>query len=154
MSPTRRQLLLAGTGVIGALAGCSAPSNPQQPLVVTVNNYSESRHQGHVLIENDGRELVHQYVEVGAAEADAWATVETKIALGSLPRGAPLKVTASFGDDLEATGQHRLDCTDPYTGRAIYVNIEKEKPVNITLNLACYTEFPTNEAVQGGINQS
>lgn len=153
MPPTRRQFLLAGTGGITALAGCSALSDPQQALLVAVNNYTESRHQGQVLIEKDGTEVVHQYVEVSAAEPDAWATVETKIALGGMPSGAPLDVTASFGDGLKATGQHTLDCSDEYNGRAIFVQIEKEKPVNVRLNLACYDEFPSNEAAQGGINQ-
>ena len=53
MSPTRRQFLLAGTGGIAALAGCSAFSGPKQPLLVAVNNYTESSHQGHVLVERD-----------------------------------------------------------------------------------------------------
>lgn len=154
MSPTRRQFLLTGTGGITALSGCSALSDPQQPLLLAVNNYTESRHQGHVLIEKDGAEVVHQYVEVGAAESDAWATIETKIALGEIQSGTPLDVTASFGDGLKASGQHTLDCSIEYNGRAIYVQIEKEKPVNVRLNLACYDEFPSNEAIQGGINHS
>jgi hypothetical protein len=154
MSPNRRQFLLAGTGGITALAGCSTLSDPQQSLLVAVNNYTESRHQGHLLIKKDGTELVRQYLEIAAAEPDAWATVETKIALGEMPIGTPLDVTASFGDGLKATGQHTLDCSDEYNGDAIFVQIEKEKPVNVRLNLACYDEFPSAEASQGGINQS
>ena len=154
MSPTRRQFLLASTGGITALAGCSVLSDPQQSLLVAVNNYTESRHQGHVLIEMDGTELVHQYLEVSAAEPDGWVTVETKVELGRMPSDTPLDVTASFGDGLKATGQHTLDCSDQYTGDAIYVQIEDETPVNVRLNLACYDEFPSSEAVQGGINHS
>lgn len=154
MSPTRRQVLLAATGGITALAGCSAFSDPKRPLLLAVNNYTDSRHRGHVLIEKDGTEVVHQYLEVGPAESDAWAAVETKITLGEMRSGTNLDVTASFGDGLNATGQHTLDCAEPYNGRAIYVNIEKEKPVNVSLTLACYDEFPSNEAVQGGVNRS
>jgi hypothetical protein len=121
---------------------------------VTVNNYTESRHEGYVLVEKDGTELVRQYLEVAAAEPDGWATVETKIALGKTPSDTALDVTASFGDGLRASGQHTLDCSNQYIGDAIYVQIEKEEPVNVRLNLACYDQFPSNEAVQGGINQS
>lgn len=152
MSPTRREFLLAGTGGITALAGCSALSNPQQSLLVAVDNYTGSTHQGYVLVEKDGTELVHQYVEVAGAGPDGWAGVETKI--GEMPRGVPLDVTASFGDGLEATGQHTLDCSDQYIGDAIYVYIEPERPVNVRLTLACYDEFPSNEAGQDGVNQS
>lgn len=104
MAPTRRRVLLAGTGGITALAGCSVLSDPQQTLLLAVNNYTESPHQGHVLVENDGTNLVHQYLEVPAAEPNTSATVETKITLGDVSGGTPLDVTASFGDGLEATG--------------------------------------------------
>lgn len=153
MSPTRRQFLLASTGGITALAGCSAFSDPQQPLLIAVNNYTESRHEGYDLIENDGTELIHQYMEVAAAEPDGWTTVETEFAPSELPSDTPrLDVTASFGDGLKASGQHELGCPDQYTGDAIYVQIEK--PLDVRLNLACYEEFPSEEAVQGGIDQS
>lgn len=152
MSPSRRQFLLASTAGVTALAGCSALSDPQQSLLVAVNNYTESRHQGYVLVENEGTELVHQYVEVDAAEPDGWTTVETKVALGEMPDDAPLDVTASFGDGLEATGQHTLDCSDGYNGDAVYVQIDAEGDVR--LNLACYEKFPTEEASQGGRNRS
>ena len=148
MLPTRRQFLLAGTGGITALAGCSALSNPQQSLLLVVNNYTESRHQGHVLIETDGTELVQQYVIVGAVERDTGTSVETKIALGRMPSGTPLDVTASFGDGLKATGQHTLECDGPYKGDAIFVNLEPEGPVSVNLNLACYNEFPESEPFQ------
>jgi hypothetical protein len=152
---TRREALhAAGVGLVGALAGCSALSDPQQSLLVAVNNYTESPHRGHVLIERDDMELVHQYLEVGAAVPDQGRTVETKIALDEMPSGTPLDVTASFGDGLEATGQHTLDCIDQYRGRAIFVNIEPEGPVSVSLTLACYDEFPESEASQDGINQS
>jgi len=156
MSPSRRQFLLAGTGGITALAGCSAFSGPQQPLLVAVNNYTESSHQGHVLVERDETTLVDQYLEVGAAEGDQGRTVETKIELGRMPTGTPLDVTASFGDGLTATGQHTLECADEsdHIGRAIYVHIEPEGPVSVGLNLACFNEFPSSEAVQGERNQS
>jgi len=152
---TRRKALHgAGVGLVGALAGCSALSDPQQSLVIAVNNYTESPHQGHVLIEKDGTELVHQYLEVGAAESDQGRTVETKVALGEMPSGTPLNVTASFADGLEATGQHTLECIDQYRGRAIFVNIEPEGPVSVSLTLACYDEFPESEASLSGSNQS
>lgn len=154
MSPTRRQLLLAGTGAITTLSGCSALSDPKQSILVAVNNYTDSRHQGHVLIKKDGTELVEQYLEVAAAESDGWATVETKVALGEMPNDTPLDVTASFGDGLKASGQHTLDCSNGYNGDAIYVLIENEVPVNVRLNLACYDEFPSDEAFQGEINHS
>lgn len=154
MPPTRRQFLLAGTGAITTLAGCSALSGPKQSLLVAVNNYTETRHRGDVLVATDGSELVHQYLEVPPAEPDGWATVETEIALGRMPRDTPLDVTASFGDGLEASGQHTLGCTDQYTGDAVYVQIENEDPVNVRLNLACYDQFPSNEAIQGGSNHS
>lgn len=154
MSPTRRQFLLAGTGGITALAGCTTLFNPKQSLLVAVNNYTESRHQGHVLIEKNDTELVQQFLEVPPAEPDGWATVETEIALGRIPSDTPLNVTASFGDGLESTGRHTLDCTNQYIGDAVYVQIEDEEPVNVRLNLACYDEFPSSEAVQGGIDQS
>ncbi len=153
MSPTRRQFLLACTGGITALAGCSALSDPQQSILVAVNNYTESRHQGHVLIERDGTELVHQYLVVGAAEPDTGTSVETKIALGRMPSGTPLDVTASFGDGLKATDQLTLDCSNEYKGDAIFVNIEPEGPVSVNLNLPCYSEFPYNEVFQGGSDQ-
>lgn len=154
MSPTRRQVLLAGTGGLAALAGCSALSNPEQSLLVAVNNYTDSRYHGRVVIETDGTELVSQYLEVDAAEPDGWTTVETEFELGEMPSDTRLDVTASFGDRLEATGQHTLDCTERYTGDAVYVQIENEEPVNLRLNLACYDEFPSDEASEGGLNQS
>lgn len=115
---------------------------------------TDSRHQGHVLIKKDGTELVHQFVEVPAAEPDGWATVETKVALGEMPNDTPLDVTASFGDGLKASGQHTLDCSNGYNGDTIYVLLENEVPVNVRLNLACYDEFPSDEAFQGEINHS
>lgn len=133
-------------------AGCSALSDPQQSLLIAVNNYTESRHQGNLLVEKDGTELVRQYVEVGAAEPDAWTTVETEIALGEMPGGTRLDVTASFGDGLEATGPITLDCSDEYNGDVVYVQIER--PLDLRLNEACYDEFPSGEAQQGGVSRS
>ncbi|MFB6206743.1 MAG: hypothetical protein ABEJ05_09495 [Haloglomus sp.] len=152
MSPTRRQILLASTGGLVAFAGCSALSDPQQSLLVAVNNFTESRQSGQVLIKNDGTELVGQYVEVPAAGPDTWGTAETRIALGKMPDGTPLDVTASFGDGLTANGQITLNCSDDYAGDAVYVQIEAD--LNVRLNEACYDEFPSDEAAQGGINQS
>jgi hypothetical protein len=152
---TRRKTLhAAGVGLIGALAGCSALSGTEQTFLVAVNNYTESRYEGTVLIENNGTEVVRQYLEIPAAERDGWATVETEITLGSM--SPPLDVTASFGD-MKATGQHTLDCSNESesNGDVIYVQIEPEVDgPNLRLNLACYDEFPSDEAVQGGINQS
>ncbi|MFB6361231.1 MAG: hypothetical protein ABEH59_07895 [Halobacteriales archaeon] len=152
---TRRKALhVASVGLIGALAGCSTLSDSGKTFLLAVNNYTESRYQGSVLIENDGTEVVHQYLEIPAAEPDGWATVETEITVGGMSNGSPLDVTASVGD-MKATGQHTLDCADEYNGDVIYVQIEPEVDgPNLRLTLACYDEFPSSEAVQGGINQT
>jgi len=152
---TRRKALhAAGVSLIGALAGCSALSDSEKTFLVAVNNYTESRYEGTVLVENDGTEVVNQYLEIPAAEPDGWATVETEITVGAESAGTPLDVKASFGD-LKATGQHTLDCSIEYKGDVIYVQIEPEVDgPNLRLNLACYDKFPSSEAVQGGINQS
>lgn len=152
MSPSRRQFLLASTGGLTAVAGCSTLSDPQQSLLLAVNNFTDSRRSGHVLLEHDGTELVRQYVEVAAAGPDTWGTVETRVALGETVDGTPLDVTASFGDGLSANGQITLNCSDDYTGDVVYVQIERE--LNVRLNEACYDEFPSEEASQGGINRS
>jgi len=151
VSPTRRQFLLASTGGLTAVTGCSALSDPQQTLLIAVNNYSRSRHRGHVRVERDGTALVRQYVEVGAAGPDRWTTVETEVALGEMPGGTRLDVTASFGDGLEASGPMTVDC-DEYAGDAVYVQIER--PLDLRLNEACYGEFPSDEAQQGGVGRS
>lgn len=153
MSPTRRQFLLTGAGGLTALAGCSVLSDPQQSLLIAVNNYTDSRHQGHVLVERDGTEVVHQYLSVGAAERDTGTSVETKVALGEMPSGTPLDVTASFGDGLEATDRLTLTCANEYKGNAIFVQIEPEGPVSVSLNLPCYDDFPLHEAFEGGRNR-
>ena len=152
MSPTRRQLLLASTGGITALAGCSVLSNPQQSLLVAVNNYTESSQDGQVLIENGDTEVVRQYVEVAAATQDTWGTVETEISLGKMPDDTRLDVTATFGGGLNATGSITLDCSADSNGDAIYVQIEEER--NVRLNEVCYDRFLSEEASQGGINHS
>ena len=152
MSPSRRQFLLASTGGITALAGCSALSDPQQSLLVAVNNYTESSQDGQVLIENGDAEVVRQYVEVAAATQDTWGTVETELTLGKMPDDTRLDVTATFGDGLNATGSITLDCSAASNGNAIYVQVEKDR--NVRLNEICYNEFPSEEASQGGINQS
>lgn len=152
---TRRKALHgAGVGLIGALAGCSALSDSDQTLLVAVNNYTESRYEGTILIENEGTEVVRQYLEIPAAEQDGWATVETEITVSGISDGTSLDVKASFGD-MKATGQHTIDCSNQYNGDVIYVQIEPEVDgPNLRLNLACYDDFPSSEAVQGGINQS
>jgi hypothetical protein len=109
-------------------------------------------HQGYVRIEKDGREVVRQYLEVGAAEPDGWTTVETEISFGGLPRGTRLAVTASFDDDLEERGSITLNCTDEYDGEGIYVQIDAD--LDLGLNEWCYDEFPSAEARQGDINGS
>jgi hypothetical protein len=122
--------------------------------LVAVNNYTESRYEGTVLIESDGTEVVRQYLEIPAAERDGWATVETEITLRSI--SPPLDVTASFSD-MKATDQHTLDCSNESDsdGDVIYIQIEPEgNGPNLRLNLACYDGFPSDEAVQGGVNQS
>lgn len=118
---TRRKALHAtGVGFIGALAGCSALSGSEQTFLVAVNNYTESRYEGTVLIESDGTEVVRQYLEIPAAERDGWATVETEITLRSI--SPPLDVTASFSD-MKATDQHTLDCSNESDsdGDVIYI---------------------------------
>lgn len=152
---TRRKALhVTGVGLIGALAGCSALSDSEKTFLLAVNNYTESRYEGTMLIENDNTEVVHQYLEIPAADPDGWSTVETEITVGAMSDGTPLDVEASFGD-MEATGQHTLNCSNEYNSDAIYVQIEpKVDGPNLRLNLACYDEFPSSEAVQGGINQS
>ncbi|MEF8894344.1 hypothetical protein [Halodesulfurarchaeum sp.] len=150
----RRALQATGVGLISVLAGCSALSNSEETFLVSVNNYTESRFEGTVLIENDGTEVVRQYVEISAAKSDGWATVETEVTPGSMSGNTPLDVTASFGD-MKATGQHTLDCSEEYKGNVIYVQIEPEVDgPNLQLLLACYDEFPSSEARQGGLNQS
>lgn len=152
MSPTRRQILLACTGGLTACAGCSALSDPKQSLVIAVNNYSDVPRQGFVYIERDGTELARQYVEVGATEGDGWTTVETRVNLGELPNGTRLGVTASFGDGLETDGSITLDCSSQYVGDVIYVQLDAG--LDLYLNEACYDEFPTSEARQGGVDRS
>ncbi len=149
MSPTRRRFLLASTGGITALAGCSALSHPQQSILVAVNNYTDARHQGYLRIENDDTKVVRQYLEVAAAEPDEWETVETEIALGAMPNDTRLDVMASFGDDLEATGSITLDCGTEFDGDAILVQLEADG--NLRLTEPCYDGFPSEEASQGGI---
>jgi hypothetical protein len=109
--------------------------------------------QGFVCIERDGTELVRQYVEVGVA-ADGWTTVETRVDLGELPDGTRLGVTASFGDGLETDGSITLDCasTSRYEGDIVYVQLDAE--LDLYLNEACYDEFPSGEARQGGVSRS
>jgi len=153
MSPTRRQFLLTSIGGITALAGCSVLSDPEQSLLISVHNYTESRQEGYLLIENDGTEEVRQYVEVAAAPPDEWTTVETEIALGEMPTGTRLNVTAAFGGR-EPTESITLDCQPEYTGDAIYVQFEPDRPINPHLRFPCYDEFPSTEASKGGINQS
>lgn len=152
MSLTRRQFLRASTAGSIAFAGCSALSDPEQSLLLAVNNYTDARHQGTVLIERDGTEVIRQYLEVGAAEPDEWTTVETRVHLGDVPSETSLDVTASFGNGLETNGSITLDCDDQYEGDVIYVQIEADR--TLRLNEACYDEFPSQEASQGGINQS
>lgn len=152
MSPTRRQFLLASTGGITALAGCSALSDPRQSLLVAVNNYTESTQAGRLLVENGDTEVLRQYVEVAAATEDTWGTVETEIALGEMPDDTRLDVTAAFGDGLNASGSVTLNCSGDASGDAVYVQIEAER--NVRLNELCYGEFPSEEASQGGVNQS
>jgi hypothetical protein len=107
-----------------------------------------------VCIERDGTELIRQYVEVGAADGDGWTTVETRVDLGELPDGTRLGVTASFGDRLETDGSITLDCasTSQYVGDVIYVQLDAE--LDLYLNEACYDEFPSGEAQQGGVSPS
>jgi hypothetical protein len=61
-------------------------------------------------------------------------------------------VTASFGRGVETDGSITLNCSDRYEGDVIYVQIEADH--TLRLNEACYDEFPSEEAVQGGANRS
>jgi hypothetical protein len=126
--------------------------DPQQSLLLAVNNYTESNQDGHILIEKGDMALVRQYVEVPAATRDGWGTVETEIELGKISEDTHLGVTATFGNNLNATDSITLDCSDDFNGDAIYVQIEKER--NVRLIERCYDKFPSAEAVQGGVNQS
>ena len=121
-------------------------------LVIAVNNYSDVPRQGFVYIERDGTELVRQYVEVGPAGGDGWTTVETRVNLGEIPNGARLGVTASFDDGLETDGSITLDCASQSLGDIVYVQLDAE--LDLYLNEACYDDFPSDEARQGGINRS
>jgi hypothetical protein len=154
MPPTRRQFLLASAGGLTACTGCAALSDPQQSLVLAVNNYSDVPRRGFVSIERDGTELVHQYIEIGAAEAEGWTTVETRVDLGELPDGTRLEVTASFGDGLETDGSVTLDCASAsqYAGDVVYVQLDAER--DLYLNEACYDEFPSGEAREGGVGRA
>ena len=154
MSPTRRQFLLTSTGGMTAIAGCAALSDPEQSLLVSVHNYTDSRHEGVLLIETEGTMVARQYVEVAGAPPDEWTTVETEIGLGEMPTGTRLDVTASFGDGHEPTESITLDCHPEYDGDAIYVQFEPGCPTNPQLRNACYDEFPSAETSQGGTNQS
>jgi len=153
MSLTRRHFLLASTGGITGLAGCSALSDPEQSLLISVHNYTKSRHEGYLLIENDSKEVIRQYMEVSAAPPDEWTTVETEVALGEMATGTRLDVTAAF-DGREPTQSITLDCHPEYTGDAIYVQFESGRPISPKVSNPCYDEFPSSEASQGGINQS
>lgn len=152
---TRRRVLGAVcVGPLGALAGCSSLSEPEQTVLLSVNNYTETRYEGTVLLENDRTTVVRQYLEVPPAEPDGWATVETELTLGAMASGTPLDVTASFGE-MTATGEHDLDCANGYRGDVVYVQIEPDvEGPNLRLNLACYDEFPSSEAGQGGLARS
>jgi hypothetical protein len=90
---------------------------------------------------SNGTELVRQYLEIGAAEPDAWTTVETRVDLGELPSGTRLGVTASFGDGLETHGSMTLDCADlnRFEGDVVYVQLDAD--LDLYLNEACYDEF-------------
>ncbi|WP_157744154.1 hypothetical protein [Halopenitus persicus] len=154
MSPTRRQFLLGSTGGITAIAGCAALSDPEQSLLISVHNYTDSRHEGALLIENGDTVVARQYMEVAGAPPDEWTTVETEIALGKMPTGTRLDVTASFGDGHEQTESITLDCHPEYTGDAIFVQFEPERPTNPQLRNVCYDEFPSAETFQGDANQS
>ena len=154
MSPTRRQVLLVGTGGLTALAGCSVLSDPQQSLLVAVNNYTDTRRQAYVLIERNGTERVRQYLEVPGADSEGWGTVETRVALGEMPNRARLDVTAWTADGLRGTTSITLTCSSDseWVGDGIFVQLDASG--NLRLNEWCYDEFPSGEARQGGINQS
>ena len=101
LPPTRRLLLTSAAGGFTAFAGCSALSDPEQTLLSSVHNDTDSRHQGHLLVERDGTAVLRQFLEVAAAPPNAWTTVETVVPLGEMPNGTTRDVTASVGDGME-----------------------------------------------------
>ena len=152
MTPTRRRFLGAATGGLAAFAGCPALSDPEQSLLISVHNYTDARHQGHLLVETDGTVVVHQYLEVPPEPADAWTSVETDVSLGEMPNGTTLDVTASFGTDMENSASITLGCQE-YEGDAILVQFEPEAVTNPRLRSMCFDEFPS-EASEGGTDRS
>lgn len=78
--------------------------------------------------------------------------METEIALGEMPAGTGLDVTATMGDGSTAYTPVTLDCTDEYTGNAVYTEIEK--PGDVGVNQLCYDDFPSSDEVGGWTNQS
>ena len=153
MTPTRRRFLGAATGGLAAFAGCPALSDPEQSLLVSVHNYTDARHQGHLLVENDGTVVVRQYLEVAPRPPDAWTTVETNVPLGEMPNGTTLDVTASFGDGMENSASITVGCQE-YEGDAITVQFEPESVMNPRLRTMCFEEFPSSQASDGGTNRS
>ena len=152
MTPTRRRFLGVATGGLAAFAGCSALSDPEQSLLISVHNYTEARHQGHLVVENDGTDVVRQYLEVPPEPADAWTSVETNVPLGEMPNGTTLDATASFATDMENTASITLGCQES-EGDAIIVQFEPEAVTNPRLRTMCFEEFPS-EASEGGTNRS
>jgi len=124
MSPTRRQLLTGAAGGLSTLAGCSALAGSQQSLRISVINATEMRRQFHLLVENDGTEIVRQFFEVPAETPNDAPQMETTITLGELSSGTRLDVTAWVDDTPPATVPVTLDCGDEYGGDAVGAQIE------------------------------
>ncbi|MFP4591210.1 MAG: hypothetical protein ACLFMX_04815 [Halobacteriales archaeon] len=139
MSPTRRQVLLAGMGAIPALSGCTVLSTPRQSLLVAVHNHTDSPQYCDLLIEKDDTAVVRQQLDVGAARLDE-TTVETLISLGEMADGTRLDVTASIDPNLEKHGSLTIGC-DEYMGNAVHVVLEKSGDMYLIDN--CFEEFPS-----------
>jgi len=130
-----------------------ALSDPEQTLLISVHNDTDSWHQGHLLVERDGTAVFRQSLEVAAAPPDAWTTVETVVPLGVMPNGTTLDVTASFGDGMENAHSITLGC-QAYEGDAIAVEFEPEGEINPRLCTWCHDEFPSEEASGVGTDRS
>lgn len=143
MSRSRREVLIAGTGGIAMLAGCSVLSDPQQSLRVTVLNYTETRQQFHLVVEDDGTELIRQYLEVAAGDGDTPPAMETTIALGEMANGTRLNVTAWVANGPKDDAPLTLSCDDESAGDAVTARIESTDSVilsGVGEGNSCYSE--------------
>ena len=143
MSRSRREVLIAGTGGIAMLAGCSVLSDPQQLLRVTILNYTESPHQFHLLVEDGGTELVRQYLEVPAGNGGTPPAMETTVALGEMADGTRLNVAAWVVDGPREDAPLTLSCDDESTGDAVTARVRDTDSVvlsGVGEDNSCFSE--------------